>query len=238
MLWLIAMLQTRISAVVKEAREELAAQEILTAALQHDREFARETGGGDGGLISSGRIVATEFVFWTTGLNVDVEEEVDEPPAHRYMGDDEDGYSMHNSDYDGYSDYDGRSDYDGHSDYDYWDSFDRFAGSKTHSTVFAGFASRRPDMSNFEYAGKCPIPECGEHVYTLEDDEIDDPTGIRDALRRRRDALDIEHVYSNGDYGGASPDEFQAKVCSKGCMYGHASIHLSMAGKLGWAAGY
>ena len=231
MLWLIAMLQTRISAVVKEAREELAAQEILTAALQHDREFARETGGGDGGLISSGRIVATEFVFWTTGLNVDVEEEVDEPPAHRYMGDDEDGYSMHNSDYDGYSDYDGT---------DYWDSFDRFAGSKTHSTVFAGFASRRPDMSNFEYAGKCPIPECGEHVYTLEDDEIWDPTGIRDALRRRRDALDIENVYdaSIGDYGSASPDEFQVKVCSKGCMYGHASIHLSMAGKLGWATGY
>ena len=211
MLWLIAMLQTRISAVVKEAREELAAQEILTAALQHDREFARETGGGDGGLISSGRIVATEFVFWTTGLNVDVEEEVDEPPAHRYMGDDEDGYSMHNSDYDGYSDY------DGHSDYDYWDSFDRFAGSKTHSTVFAGFASRRPDMSNFEYAGKCPIPECGEHVYTLEDDEIWDPTGIRDALRRRRDALDIEHVYSNGDYGGASPDE---TVPSQGVQQG------------------
>ena len=219
MLWLFVVQQTRISAVVKEAREELAAQEILTAALQHDREFARETGGGDGGLISSGRIVATEFVFWTTGLNVDVEEEEDEPPANRYMGDDEDP----DSDYDGT---------------DYWNTFDRFAGSKTHSTVFAGFASHRPDMSNFRYAGKCPIPECGEHVYTLEDDEIYDPTGIREALRRRRDALDIEHVYSNGDYGGASPDEFQVKVCSKGCMYGHASIHLSMAGKLGWATGY
>ena len=216
---LLVVVESRIVGVPQEKRDEALAQEILSAALQGDRNFALEAGGE--GDLASKRIVAEGFTFWTTGLDVDVEEEEDEPPSHRYMGDDEDEDSGYHG-----------------TDYSY-DDFDRFAGSKTHSTVFAGFASRRLDMDNFEYSGPCPIPECGEHVFELKDDDIDDPTGIREALRRRRDALDIEHVYdaSVGEYGGVNPDELMVKVCSKGCMYGHASVYLSMAGKLGWSAG-
>ena len=68
------------------------------------------------------------------------------------------------------------------------------------------------------------------------DDEFEDPTGIRDALRHDPDALDMGYVIdpSTGDVGGA-PFELVLKVCSKRCMYGYAEAHLSKAGKLGWA---
>lgn len=216
-----------------DERKMTAAQLMLKAAVKNDKRFAIESGGHT--VLQSTRIVVEGFTFWTTGLDVDVEEEEDHPP-HEYVVDDEefeDDDQFHTYNYYAYDDYRRRKP-------DYWNSFDRFAGSKTHSTVFAGFANARLDMADFEYAGKCPIPDCGDYVYQLADDEIDDPTGIREALTSREDALDMEHVYDasgGGGYGGASPDELMVRVCSKGCMYGTASAHLTMAGKLGWAAG-
>ena len=93
--------------------------------------------------------------------------------------------------------------------------------------MFAGFARHRLDTSNFEYAGKCPVPDCGSLVFELADDEDDDPTGIRAALSGSQ-ALDLDHCWEGG-----SPDEVVLKVYSKGCMYGYASADLHMAGKLG-----
>ena len=66
----------------------------------------------------------------------------------------------------------------------------------------------------------------------------EDPDGAElRAVLECADALDMEYVLDAtiGDYGGANPDELEVKVCSKGCMYGHASAYLQMAGKLGWA---
>ena len=131
--------------------DEDAAQEVLTAAIAKDRDIM-----GNGGVLKSKMLVTAAFTFWT-GLDVEAEEDEDEPPAGRQLGDDEEPHSN----------FDGT---------DYWDSFDRFAGAKTHSTSFAGFASRSLDMRHFEYAGECPIPECGDYVYERDcRDEFEPP---------------------------------------------------------------
>jgi len=131
----------QISGVAKEQRVVDAAQDVLTAAIATDPGFVSS----HEGILTSQRMVTKDFSFWTTGLDVEVEEEEDEAPPHRYQADDEDEGSG----------YDGT---------DYWDTFDRFAGRKSHFTMFAGFARHRLDMRNFEYAGKCPVPDCGSFV--------------------------------------------------------------------------
>ena len=69
-----------------DERKMTAAQLMLKAAVKNDKRFAIESGGHT--VLQSTRIVVEGFTFWTTGLDVDVEEEEDHPP-HEYVVDDE-----------------------------------------------------------------------------------------------------------------------------------------------------
>lgn len=114
---------------------------------------------------------------------------------------------------------------------------DRFAGRKTHRTAFIGFTktsmSLDPDLNAYVTSSPCEVEGYGKQIVIPRYDVDEDILGICEGLEHEH-ALDIEHVYYMGDYGGGRPNVMVVKMCTGGILWGWASAKLHMAGYLGW----
>lgn len=117
------------------------------------------------------------------------------------------------------------------------DSYDRFAGQKSHSGSFAGFMT---DKLTAEQLGDvkpnsrscCPMPDCKGKRFDGKDGDDSAFTQLRvDDLIK--ECLELD--YADGHVSERDMECWGC--CTKGHVWGHGNVSVSMCGHLGWRIG-
>lgn len=114
------------------------------------------------------------------------------------------------------------------------DSYDRFAGLKSHSGSFAGFLT---DKLTSEQLGRdvkpnsrscCPMPDCKGKRFG--GDSAFMKLGVDDLIK---ECLDLDYAD-----GLVSERDMECwGCCTKGHVWGHGGVSVTMCGHLGWRIG-
>jgi hypothetical protein len=113
------------------------------------------------------------------------------------------------------------------------DTYDRFAGQKSHSGSFAGFFTNKltaEQLGDVKPNGRscCPMPDCKGKRFDGDDAFMN--LRVDDLIK---ECLDLD--YADGNVSERDMECWGC--CTKGHVWGHGGVSVSMCGHLGWRIG-